>query len=133
MEVTRRGFLSLCASLGATLAMPLEAEPIVEASQALPIVPPTNMELVRYSLGILPDSTDLIQPGRVTILRGRTSLLLRPDRLMLNVPGFNILHLNARGEPLSEGEIPSEFFMPNSYGSGRMLFATLQPAQEVVL
>jgi hypothetical protein len=112
--------------------MPIEAEPIVAEAEALPIVPPSDMEIVRYSLELIPDSKLPIEPGGITILRGRNSLVLRPDRLILNVPGFNLLHLSTKGEPLLEGEIPSEYFAPTSYGS-RMQFATLQPAQEIVL
>lgn len=129
-DLTRRGFLSLCISLPVLAKLPAEAEPIVQST--LPIVPSSNFEIVRYALGLQPDSLQPIEPGRITVLRGLASILMRPDRLMLNCPGFSLLHLNSRGGVLLEDEVPSEMFLSTGYGM-RMMFDSIQPGQEIVL
>ncbi len=126
--------------------MPLLAEPlkVIEppVSQIIPAVSaPTRAQLLayigksirveRYAMSMY--SGGLIEPGRVALLRGIPSTLFRPDRLMFNNGGFNILHLGMNGEPmLGVDEVPTDIFSPDVFGM-RMQFATIGPEEEVII
>ncbi len=130
-EITRRGFLSLVAGLAAMSALPAEAEPIVQ--RIIPLVPPKHSRLVRYAMGLHPESMEPILPGRITILRACPPIVMRPNRLMMNTSGFNLLHLGHHGNPIMENEIDSDFFTATAYGNPRLEMATIEPGQEIII
>ncbi len=131
MTITRRGFLSLVAGLSAMSVLPAEAEPIVQSIKPL-VFPNRNIRVMRYSMGLMPESMEPILPGRVTILRGLPPIVMRPDRMVMNSAGFNLLHLGTHGNPILEGEIDSDLFMANGYGQ-RLELDTIKPGQEIII
>ncbi len=126
-EVTRRGFLSLCAALP-VLSVPPLAEPLVKV---VPLIPREGLRIVRYSMSLAADFMGAIEPNKITILRARPDKPIKPDRLIMSTGGFSLLHLGMNGEPILEGEIPSDFFSSTAYG--RMNFSTVTPSEEIVI
>lgn len=145
--VTRRGFLSLCLSLPVIAKIPVEAEPIVKRATEGEILKLAHNSMYgkmgnygrieRYSFTM---GSDLVEPGRIAILRGTPSLNFMIQRLILSHDGFGILHMKAGTEiPLGvgdeNGEVPSELFSCTAYQSrsSDMEFATVGPDTEVIL
>jgi hypothetical protein len=135
MEVTRRGFLSLCVGLAAaaTIKVPAKAQPI---SPLLlnSIYGKHPQAFVRYYLALWPDTQGPVEPGRVTVLRAKAPKLLRPRRIILSEGRFGILHLASDTcEPMLGDEVPSDIFMPTGFGDVRFEFANVDKDEEIVL
>lgn len=140
MNITRRGFLSLFATLPVA-TRPTNAEAFVggrfeRIAKIIPNAAYGKFNMVeRYVFTLLPETMEAIRPGGVTLLRGIPDRVFKPDRLMLSSPGFNLLHLATNKEPILQDEIESDYFCPANVGFGipRLEMAHLEPGQEIII
>jgi hypothetical protein len=141
--VTRRGFLSLCFSLPVIAKIPEIAEPIIQRPSIDTVMKLAHNSLygkigsnfprvARYTMAL---GHQVVEPGRVALLRARPSVDLVPERLLINEPGFELLHLRAGDlEPLSDVDgIPSDVFTATAYYRVPMEYAKVTPEDEVIL
>lgn len=142
MSITRRGFLSLCLSLPAIAKIPEQAEPIIKratdgeilkiaANSLYGKIGNPNFKVERYSMSL---GSMLVEPGQIAVLRGIPSTALKIQRLLLNNPGFGILHFGKSETPMLDGELESDLFTPVMPDRlGRLDFDWLYPTEELQL
>jgi hypothetical protein len=144
MAITRRGFLSLCLSLPIIAKVPVEAEPIVKRASEGEILKLVHNSLYgklgrdvrveRYSFTM---GSDMVEPGRIALLRGIPSTDFLIERLIMNHGGFGILHMKAGTEiPLGvgdeNGEVASDHFGVAAHRPA-LEYATVGPDTEIIL
>jgi hypothetical protein len=144
MAVTRRGFLSLCLSLPIIAKIPAQAEPIVKRASEGEILKlvhnslygkfgnTTRVERYSFTMG-----SELVEPGRIALLRGIPSTPFLIQRLIMNHGGFGILHMKSGTEiPLGvgdeNGEVASDYFGVAAHRP-ELEYAAVDPETEIIL
>lgn len=126
--MNRRGFLSL---LVAAPAVPALAKLSGLARVAPPPLPATVKLARNYVLGFGGD--DLVAARSVGLYVAMPQRPFRPERFVVSAATwFELLSLDANGEPKLDEVLPSEFFSPISYG-GSPKFDAVAPGESIVL